>query len=222
MPGANSRQAPPSWGILMAVHDELLFVLLNPVRGRWRTSVMTLAGDFGCGVLPGVDGADIATAKTAFEDLLRRGYGLDEPVDWRPQDEGCGANFRGTGLQPEHADLVTAAREQDVRFVRALRTKTKDVVDTGPIEAEHLMRAMRRRAMHLAAKRQTFGPIDDYLADLQTAAAADSELIHIVCVVQHAQGRTVHSAVLSPDRQRILAELDHWLTDHDPHPGKDL
>lgn len=206
----------------MAVSDELLYVLLNPVRGQWRTSVMTLAGDLGCGALPDLDGADAATAKTAFEDLLRREYGLDEPVDWQPQAEGWGANFRGTGLQPEHADLVTAAREQDVRFVRALHTKTKDVIDTGPVEAEHLMRAMRRRAKHLRAKQQTFGPIDDYVADLQTAAAANSELIHVVCVVQHAHNRTVHSAVLSPDRQRVLAELDHWLTDHDPNPEQDL
>lgn len=195
----------------MAVSDELLYVLLNPVRGQWRTSVMTLAGDLGCGALPGLDGADAATAKTAFEELLRREYGLDEPVDWQPQEDGWGANIRGTGLQPEHAGIVTAAREQDVRFVRALHTKTKRIIDTGPLESEFITRTMRRRAKHLGDKQQTFGPIEDYLADLQTAAAQHQYLTHVICVVPHAASRTVHSALLTADRSRVVAELDHWL-----------
>jgi len=117
---------------------------------------------------------------------------------------------------------VTAAREQDVRFVRALHAKTKQIIDTGPLEAEFITRTMRRRATHLQQRLQTFGPIDDYLRDLLAAASQHERIVHVICVVPHADNRTVHSALLTTDRTVVLAELDHWLTDDEPDPKQDL
>lgn len=132
-----------------------------------------------------------------------------------------GRDFHGTGLQPEHADLVAAARKQDVRFVRALHAKSKDVIDIGPLEAEFTTRTMRRRATHLRLRQQTFEPIEDYLRDLLAAASQHERVVHVICVVQHADNRTVHSALLTTDHTAVLAELDHWLTHDEPDPEQE-
>lgn len=197
--------------------EELMFVDLKADARRWRTNIMSLAGDMYRGALPGLPAsAPAVEAKEAFEGLLRTEFGVGEAIIWGEADDGWGATFHGTGMLPEHVSLVATARLGDTRWVRALGAHKKRVVDTGPIEAEHITRVMRRRARHLHQRSRTFGPIDRYVADLDAARREHENLVHVICIVDHASSRTVHSALLTEDRSRVVAVLDHWLPLDEP------
>lgn len=60
------------------------YVLLTRDAQGWRTTVAEIPAAKACGRLPNsLAKASFAEAAAAFEDSLRQGYGLSEPLSWR-------------------------------------------------------------------------------------------------------------------------------------------
>lgn len=195
-----------------ARREEILYAALTlRPDGTWFGSAQNLAGDTFCGrlELPAPDDAD--RARDRYDAMLRREFGVDEAIAWERAADGWGANLRGSARLREHDALAAAARPEDARFVRALGAGTKQVVETGAVDAAHLARTMRRRAARLADDHSTIGPIDRYLADLARVCETCDHVVHVICMVTHPEVVTVHSAVLAADRTVILASFDHVL-----------